>query len=121
MTPVISGQNPTNRWTGATGSDFRIKRDPAKLLGSAVARSTQPFGATDSYARHVCYHRCQQVVEDLTMQNGFRHITIIVLLTVLCVTGYTTLAQKQKKDTRPPTSPVWEYKVVSPAYLAQEQ
>jgi hypothetical protein len=26
------------------GSTFRIKRDPAKLLGSAVARSTQPFG-----------------------------------------------------------------------------
>jgi len=24
---------------------FRIKRDPAKLLGSAVARSTQPLGA----------------------------------------------------------------------------
>src|SRR6185295_9137613 len=34
----------TNRWTGATGSDFRIKRDPAKLLGSAVARSTPPLG-----------------------------------------------------------------------------
>ena len=33
----------TNRWTGATGSDFRIKRGPAKLLGSAVARSTQPL------------------------------------------------------------------------------
>jgi hypothetical protein len=36
-------QRITNRWTGATGSDFRIKRDPAKLLGSAVARSTQTF------------------------------------------------------------------------------
>jgi len=34
----------TNRWTGATGSDFRIKRDPAELLGGAVARSTPPFG-----------------------------------------------------------------------------
>ncbi len=34
----------TNRWSGATGSEFRIRRDPAKLLGSAVARSTQPFG-----------------------------------------------------------------------------
>src|SRR5262249_20595226 len=34
----------TNRWTGATGSAFRIKRDPAKLLGSAVARSTPPLG-----------------------------------------------------------------------------
>jgi hypothetical protein len=33
----------TNRWTGATGSDFRIKRDLAKLLGSAVARSTPPL------------------------------------------------------------------------------
>jgi hypothetical protein len=37
-------RHPTNRWTGATGRDFRIKRDPAKLLGNAVARSTQPFG-----------------------------------------------------------------------------
>ena len=37
------GRNITNRWTGATGSDFRIKLDPAKLLGSAVARSTQPL------------------------------------------------------------------------------
>jgi len=27
------------------GSVFRIKRDPAKLLGSAVARSTPPFDA----------------------------------------------------------------------------
>ncbi|HKV37137.1 MAG TPA: hypothetical protein VJP89_22540 [Pyrinomonadaceae bacterium] len=33
----------TNRWTGATGSAFRIKRDPAKLLADAVARSTQPL------------------------------------------------------------------------------
>jgi acyl carrier protein len=32
----------TNRWTGATGSEFRIKRHSAKLLGSAVARSTPP-------------------------------------------------------------------------------
>ena len=31
----------TNRWTRATGSDFRIKRDPAQLLASAVTRSTQ--------------------------------------------------------------------------------
>jgi len=38
--------NPTNRWTGATGSDFRIKRDPAKVLGSAVARSTSPFDSS---------------------------------------------------------------------------
>jgi hypothetical protein len=38
----------TNRWTGATGSDFRIKRDPAKLLGSAVARSTPPLCARNS-------------------------------------------------------------------------
>ena len=37
----------TNRWTGATGSVFRIKRDPAKLVASAVARSTPPF---DSFA-----------------------------------------------------------------------
>src|SRR5947208_15219918 len=41
---VCSGRDRTNRWTGATGSEFRIKRDPAKLLGSAVARSTQTLG-----------------------------------------------------------------------------
>ena len=33
----------TNRWTGATGSDFRIIIGPAKLLGKAVARSTSTF------------------------------------------------------------------------------
>jgi len=38
------GRQITNRWTGATGSEFRIKRDPAKLLGSAVAWSTQTLG-----------------------------------------------------------------------------
>lgn len=36
----------TNRWTGATGSEFRIIIDPAELLGNAVARSTQPFGGS---------------------------------------------------------------------------
>ncbi len=36
-------RNITNRWTGATGSAFRIKRDPAKLPGSAVARLTPPL------------------------------------------------------------------------------
>src|SRR5262252_1305037 len=39
-------RNPTNRWTGAAGSVFRNKRGPAKLLGSAVARSTQTLGRT---------------------------------------------------------------------------
>jgi hypothetical protein len=38
----------TNRWTGATGGEFPIKRNPAKLLDSAVARSTQTFGGTIS-------------------------------------------------------------------------
>jgi hypothetical protein len=47
----MRGRHPTNRWTGATGSDFRIKRDPAKLLGSAVARSTQPLGVFISVTR----------------------------------------------------------------------
>ncbi len=40
----VHRRHPTNRWTGATGSEFRIKRGPAKVLGNAVARSTQPFG-----------------------------------------------------------------------------
>ena len=38
------GTHPTNLWTGATESEFRIKHGLAKLLGSAVARSTPPFG-----------------------------------------------------------------------------
>ena len=33
-------RNITNRWTGATGSEFRIIIGPAQLLGNAVARST---------------------------------------------------------------------------------
>jgi hypothetical protein len=41
--PPSTEGNRTNRWTGATGSVIRIKRDPATLLGSAVARSTQTF------------------------------------------------------------------------------
>ena len=42
-----SGRAITNRWTGATGSDFRIKRDPANLTASAVARSTQALGVAN--------------------------------------------------------------------------
>jgi hypothetical protein len=37
----LTATRRTNRWTGATVSAFRIKRDAAKPLGSAVARSTQ--------------------------------------------------------------------------------
>ena len=40
----MSRRRRTNRWTGATGSDFRIIIGPAQLLGSAVARSTQTLG-----------------------------------------------------------------------------
>ena len=35
MTLPGLGRRPTNRWTGATGSEFCNKRDPAKVLGSA--------------------------------------------------------------------------------------
>ena len=49
---------PTNRWTGATGSDFRIKRDPAKLLGSAVARSTQRYCAANLKVKTVDSASC---------------------------------------------------------------
>jgi hypothetical protein len=40
MTPSVTHalsnaeRRRTNRWTGATGSDFRIRRDPATLLGT---------------------------------------------------------------------------------------
>jgi hypothetical protein len=66
------GQWLTNRWTGATGSAFRIKRDPVKLLGNAVARSTQPFG-------------------------GFAHgmTRILLLVFILTVSGTTFLARGQ--------------------------
>ena len=40
----LEGATQQNRWTGATGSDFRIIIGPAKLLGNAVARSTLTIG-----------------------------------------------------------------------------
>jgi hypothetical protein len=49
MTNVALAPRITNRWTGATGSAFRIKRRPAKLLGGAVARSTQTLCAISQY------------------------------------------------------------------------
>jgi len=39
------GAWPNKSLTGATGSEFRIKRRPAKVLGGAVARSTQTLCA----------------------------------------------------------------------------
>jgi hypothetical protein len=40
----LSPMTPSNKSLDRShGGDFRIKRDPAKLLGSAVARSTQAF------------------------------------------------------------------------------
>ncbi len=36
---------------------FRSKRDPAKLLGSAVARSTPPFGATSAFIANMSVRR----------------------------------------------------------------
>ena len=38
VTRFYRRRRPTSRWTGATGSDFRIIIGPAKLLGDAVAR-----------------------------------------------------------------------------------
>jgi hypothetical protein len=49
-----SRRDRTNRWTGATGSVFRITRDPAKLVGSAVARSTQPLGGDRTLRIGLC-------------------------------------------------------------------
>src|SRR4051794_18930663 len=40
---VLTETDITNRWTGATGSEFPIIIGPAQLLGNAVARSTQTF------------------------------------------------------------------------------
>ena len=55
------------------------------------------------------------------MQNVFRHIAILLLLTALGVTGWTALGQRQKNDIRQPIpAPAWEYKV-TPAYLTTEQ
>src|SRR6185295_10698518 len=64
----------TNRWTGATGSDFRIKRDPAELLGSAVARSTQPF---DGY------------VASMRTKTSYGLVLVLIIAGgVLCACGF---------------------------------
>jgi TonB family protein len=59
--------NPTNRWTGATGSDFRIKRDPAKLLGNAVARSTLPFGICSRERKHMTLTKIILIVSSISL------------------------------------------------------
>jgi hypothetical protein len=46
---VVQPRRPTNRWTGATGSDLRIIIGPAKPLSSAVARSTQTFARAQEH------------------------------------------------------------------------
>jgi len=40
---------PNNSLDASGGSVVRIKRDPAKLLGSAVAQSTQTFGVSIAF------------------------------------------------------------------------
>ena len=65
----------TNRWTGATGSDFRIKRNPAKLLCSAVARSTPTLG---------CFMK--------------RHTTVFLLVFALSAMQSMSLSRPQSHD-----------------------
>jgi hypothetical protein len=60
---------PTNRWTGATGSAFRIIRDPAKLLGNAVARSTQPLDAPLNQRMFPLDHRGEFARSKLTIRE----------------------------------------------------
>ena len=75
---LLFPRNITNRWTGATGSDFRIKRDSAKLLGSAVARSTQAL-----------------YVFALIGGIGMRHlIRITILCAAATVCAFPTFAQR---------------------------
>jgi hypothetical protein len=57
----------TNRWTGAAGSEVRIKRDPAKLLGSAVARSTPPLTAC---GWNTCRSLASKLSDESETQNG---------------------------------------------------
>jgi hypothetical protein len=69
----------TNRWIGATGSDFRIKRDPAKLLGGAVARSTQTFGILRSRTMgrmkpHETFALALRVIGVLIVAYGARYV-----------------------------------------------
>src|SRR5436190_1434498 len=44
QTPVECKTHRTNRWTRAAGSDFRIKRDPAKGAWWRAAASTLTLG-----------------------------------------------------------------------------
>jgi hypothetical protein len=64
--PLLTEGNRTNRWTGATGSDFRIKRGPANLLGSAVARSTQTLGGFAILFDKIKPRSAVQVMRDLS-------------------------------------------------------
>ena len=69
VVPAADG-DITTRWTGATGSEFRIKRDPAKVLGSAVARLTQPLCGKPSHEKDSGYRRSTQTRERRS-PNGF--------------------------------------------------
>lgn len=59
-------------WTAATGSVFCIKRDPAKLLGSAVAGQLRRSTATTSIEKIPCGDR-----RGLLMKIAFIRILII--------------------------------------------
>ena len=72
---------PTNRWTGAAGSDFRIIIGPAQLLGIAVARSTPPFGRS----------RASNMSDGAPMDVEFRRIGDRRYAVILILSGRPTL------------------------------
>jgi len=50
---MVKVATPYNKsWAGATGSEFRSKRDPARSLGTAAARSTQMFDGWEANMIH---------------------------------------------------------------------
>ena len=50
----------TNRWTGATGSECRIKRDPAKVLGGAWPGQLRRYVAL-TYHAAAPHHRTDYI------------------------------------------------------------
>ena len=68
---LVSRAGTTNRWTGATGSEFRSRFGPAQRFGNAVARSTQTFGA------------CHNVMK----------LSLLTIATVFFLSGISALAK----------------------------
>ena len=76
------------------GSDFRVERDPAKVLGSAVARSTQTF---DSFLKPM-------------KRIGFY---LPIISTALCLGVFAYAIKTKQHQISPETREAEEYAVYS--------